>query len=107
MSWCLWLDDQADEVLEDGTVIRATPSGYFIAKSTKEAIALVEANGPPELMDLDHDLGGDDNAMKFLSWLFWQYGCPSPPDYIVHSENKIGADNIIAFMESWYASMRI
>ena len=57
MSWKLWLDDQADEMLlDEGVILRPTPEGFITAHSSQEAIKLVRKNGPPEFMDLDCDL---------------------------------------------------
>lgn len=96
MSWKLWLDDQLDD-------IRPVPLGFIGARSSAEAIDLVDRLGPPGFMNLDHDLGGDDTAMVFLKYL--AYTCDSgPPDYIVHSQNPIGRANIVSYIESWKKS---
>ena len=101
--WNLWLDDQCRELLDEnvpGVFVRPIPRGYIGCASTDEAIAMVEELGPPEFMDLDHDLGGDDNAMKFLRWLSDNH-FHSIPDYCVHSRNPVGKENIISFMDTW------
>ena len=96
MTWKLWLDDQLDSV-------RPVPSGYIGAASSEEAIALVDQLGSPEFMDLDHDLGGEDNAMRFLRYL--SNIVEVPPGYVVHSRNPCGKENIVSFMESWKKSL--
>jgi hypothetical protein len=104
MSWKLWLDDQLDEQLEDGTVIRPVPDGFIGAKSSAEAIELVDRFGFPDFMDLDHDLGGEDTAMALLKYM--AYSCDDfPPSYRVHSRNPVGAANIDSYMKSWTKSM--
>ena len=76
---------------------------HVIARSTEAAIWVVR-NRPtlPSFVSFDHDLGGDDTAMKFLRYLE-RYGyCDQPPfDYQIHSQNPVGRDNIRSFMESW------
>ena len=100
-NWSLWLDDQLDD---PEVVGRKTPEGFDGAKSTDEAAEFVRLWGPPVMMDLDHDLGGGDSAMVFLRWLSeeFPYSCPA---YLIHSENPIGRENIVAFMESWKRSI--
>jgi hypothetical protein len=98
--WYLFLDDQANE---PGIPMRAAPSGWTVARTSVEAVALVERQGPPQAMSLDHDLGGDDTVMRFLRWL--ADTATTPPSYTVHSANPVGRDNIISFMESWKRSV--
>jgi hypothetical protein len=93
MNWKLFLDDLRDPPF----------SGFVIARSTSEAKQLVVEKGPPSSMSLDHDLGGDDTAMVFLKWLSENY-FDSPPGFQVHSANPVGADNIVSFMNSWWAA---
>ena len=102
--WKLWLDDQADLVLDDGTILRPTPEGFITAHSSDPAKMLVKVKGPPEFMDLDCDLGADDSAMKFLKWLAYEYDC-KPPLYAIHSENCVERLNVASFMESWRKSL--
>ncbi len=102
MTWSLFLDDE-----------RSPPedSGYVIARSSAMAIFYcVKRKSLPKFMSLDHDLGGDDDTMRFLRELFhlWEQRGSKPkeiPEYCVHSENPIGAKNIISYMESWKKSV--
>ena len=122
MSWKLWLDDQADEMLlDEGVILRPTPEGFITAHSSQEAIKLVRKNGPPEFMDLDCDLGGIDSAMRFLKWLAYEYNIYKasnepgilfgnyvwPPRYVIHSENCVERLNVESFMESWKKSLEL
>ncbi len=100
----LWIDDQLDD---PSTPNRHTPKGFLGARSTAEAIALVEEHGPPEFMDLDHDLGGDDRVMVFLRWLSEQHPEGPVPKYRVHSENCVGGPAIDSFMSSWLRSLAL
>lgn len=81
---------------------------WVVVRSSSEAISWVEANGMPESMSLDHDLGGDDTVMVFLKWLFGFADGKGlgPPPYRVHSANPIGSKNIESFMESWRRSLQ-
>jgi hypothetical protein len=89
MSYKLYLDD-----------LRDCPEGFILARSSKDAITIVEIRGMPEFISLDHDLGNDDISMVFLKWLSNNFDKPSF-EYIVHSANPVGALNIISFIESW------
>jgi len=86
--------------------IREAPPEYTVARSTVEAIAIVQHHWPI-FMSLDHDLGGEDTTMVFLKRLVnevWD-GQKPIPDYIVHSANPVGKLNIVSFMESWKRSV--
>ncbi len=106
MGWKLWLDDQLDD---PETPNRHVPNGFVGAKSSQAAcyeIGFYSYAGPPEFMDLDHDLGGHDTAMEFLKFLqvLLDKTQEPIPEYKVHSANPVGRDNIISFMESWKKS---
>ncbi|MFA6049910.1 MAG: cyclic-phosphate processing receiver domain-containing protein [Candidatus Paceibacterota bacterium] len=97
-NWCLYLDDIRD-CPDDGV-------DWTVARSTEEAKKLVLEMGLPMLMSLDHDLGGEDTTMRFLSWLVYDFwacleGKNMLPAYRIHSANPVGALNIDAFMKSW------
>jgi hypothetical protein len=100
MTWKLYLDD-----------VRDPPEpGYTVVRNSLMAVVTVVQRGKlPSFMSLDHDLGGDDNTMRFLKELhhIWEEQGANPediPQYIVHSANPIGTKNIISFMESWRKS---
>lgn len=95
MSWRLFIDDERNPVADD----------WIIARSSDEAIFLVEAEGMPSEIAFDHDLGYDDTSMKFLAWLTEQLieGTVKFPlgfKYSVHSMNSVGARNIANRMNS-------
>jgi hypothetical protein len=87
----LFLDDE-----------RNGPDGFYLARSTAQAVELVESHGClPEFMSLDHDLGGSDTTMEFLKWIAYEWNQDDAiPFYVVHSENPVGRGNIISFLES-------
>jgi len=100
MSWKLFLDDVRDPREEGYVVARSTIMGVVEVTNRKEL---------PEFLSLDHDLGDLDNSMRFLKELYyiWEMYGSDPekiPDYVVHSANPVGANNIISFMESWKKS---
>lgn len=110
MTWTLFLDDER-EFAETYTNYSSSKI-VLVARSTKEAIALVEKYRRPDMILLDHDLGNGDTAMEFLKWLepychAWidDDDNPYPPDYRIHSANPVGQQNIVSFMESWKKSL--
>ena len=98
----LFIDDDAGKPdMEDW---RNPPDdSWSVAHSSKEAIELTVANGFPELMDLDHDLGEGDDVLIYLKWLADNY-YDSTPMWSVHSRNTEGEKNINAFLLSWIKS---
>lgn len=105
MTWKLWLDDDG---LNVNTPERHAPGGFSLALSSAQAIKLVEANGPPFFMDLDHDLGklqdgNDDTAMLFLKWLSEHFP-DAEFEYEIHSKNPVGRANIKSYLDSWIRS---
>jgi hypothetical protein len=101
MSWKLWLDDQHDE---PEMVFRHPPKDFIAARSSAEAIQLTQEKGLPNFISFDHDLGGPDDAMKYISWISHALYDSTVPDYQVHSANPVGRDNIVSKMESWKKS---
>ena len=106
LDWWLFLDDERDAFGAEMSLIYKQVLDYQkieVARSTKEAIALIKAKGMPAFMALDHDLGGSDTTMRFLGWLSesFPFGEVAPPPYNVHSANPVGSMNIHAFINSW------
>ncbi len=82
--------------------VRLPPAGIVcdaIARSSDEAIAIMEKDGCPGFISFDHDLGGDDTAMCVVNWMIekdmdepgW---IPDPFNWNVHSANPIGKENL-------------
>ena len=80
-------------------------SDWVIVRSSEEAINWLRKNGMPDLISFDHDLGGEDTAIKIVNWiiervldecLFFHDGF----EYTVHSANPVGRENIIGKMEA-------
>lgn len=102
--WYLFLDDERSP----SDVLEHTLEEYVVARSSTEAVhRVIEKGELPAGMFLDHDLGGEDNTMRFLNELhhIWetQYNADPMliPEYMVHSANPVGAQNIMSFMDTW------
>ncbi|OGN09942.1 MAG: hypothetical protein A3C61_03530 [Candidatus Yanofskybacteria bacterium RIFCSPHIGHO2_02_FULL_39_10] len=66
----IWLDDQLDD---PELKARHVPKGWIGAKSSEEFKAIVteakEKGDKIEALELDNDLGGDDEGFRLLEWL--------------------------------------
>jgi len=82
--------------------LRDPPEGRYydsVARSSDVAIAIMEQDGCPGFISFDHDLGGEDTAMRVVNWMIekdmdepgW---IPDPFNWDVHSANPIGKENI-------------
>lgn len=102
MTWSLYLDD-----LRDPSWTYGSEGSWIVARSTEEAKSLVVSKGMPQVMSLDHDLGGSDQATDFLSWLAREYwdGVQPIPAWQIHSANPVGSANMQSFMDSWKRSL--
>lgn len=81
---------------------------FMVARSTEQAVEIINYFGWPSFISFDHDLGGEDKATIFLKKLYNMWNETDPiPEYCVHSANPIGSQNIIAFMESWKKSQTL
>ncbi len=77
---------------------------WVTVRSSREAMEFVLEHGIPNFISFDHDLGGDDTAMKFLHMLITyclNENADFPKEYYVHSQNPIGRDNIKSLMDSF------
>jgi len=90
----LFIDDLRDPVT----------SSWVKARTSAEAIALLETRGCPSEISFDHDLGGDDTAMivvkRMIEMDLDDSGLFIPCDFTfsVHSANLVGAENIAALL---------
>jgi Cyclic-phosphate processing Receiver domain len=97
MSYNLFLDDERDPPSDD--------RWWRIARSSQEAICFLHNYGVPDFISFDHDLGGDDTAIKYVNWII--ESCLDlidlgvdpelirfPRDYFIHSQNPVGAKDI-------------
>lgn len=97
MDWKLWLDDLVD------TVRPIPDDSYTPARSSKEAIELINKMGPPSYISFDFDLGGDDTAEIVYKYLGENH-YDAEIDYNIHSENVMGQKMIQSYMDSWKKS---
>jgi hypothetical protein len=91
-----YLDDYRDP---DETYHDTKNVDWVVVRSYADAVDWVRANGIPEFISFDHDLGTDesgDTFAKFLidSHLDGTHKFPVNFDFKVHSANPVGAANI-------------
>jgi len=85
------------------------PKGEFdyIARTSNKAIQWMTFNGCPKFISFDHDLGGDDTAIKVVKWMVEKdldnNGTFIPIDFsfFVHSANPVGAANITGYLNAY------
>ena len=93
MTYKLFIDDERFPKTNDWTIVR----------SSQEAIECVMESGFPSHIAFDHDLGGNDTSMKFITWLVDymldnELYFPYEFTWSVHSQNPVGAENIRQIM---------
>lgn len=82
---------------------------WWIARTSADAITILETLGCPCEISFDHDLGGDDTAMIVVKLLIAldldAGGAFIPPDlvYSVHSVNPVGRENIRGLLDQYLA----
>lgn len=93
MSWKLFIDDERMPNQPD----------FIIARNSYDAIWMINNYGIPIEIAFDHDLGGQDTAMRVVSYLedlvyIKEVKLPEFFTFSVHSQNPVGKQNIIAAM---------
>lgn len=86
------------------------PKGNFdtVVRSSAEAIEYLDTHGCPNFISFDHDLGGDDTAMRVVKHLVSldldADGTFIPQDFSfnVHSANPVGAANIEGYLNCYF-----
>ena len=82
----------------------------FIARTSQDAIDFIELNGCPKFISFDHDLGGDDTAMRVVKYLVEKDldnpFIPEDFDFYVHSANPVGKLNIEGYLISYFKQKR-
>ncbi len=75
-------------------------STWVVARTSSEAVSLLESRGCPYEISFDHDLGADDTAMVLIKKLI-ETDLDSEGGFIledlkffVHSANPVGKENI-------------
>lgn len=90
----LWIDD-----------IRLPPTGYLWAKTSQEAIAIIDAHDAFAHISFDHDLGGDDTSRKVVLWLC-ENDSKWPDSASVHSMNPIGREWLAGMIQRYGISCK-
>lgn len=99
MSYTAYLDD-----------VRVPKVTYDIVwRSSVEAISYMQEKGCPFFVSFDHDLGGEDTAMKVVKWMISQDEAnpgwiPWDFDFEIHSSNIVGSKNIESYFLSYFIS---
>ena len=94
MKYKLYLDD----------IRNPEDNSWVICRSSIQALNYIKNYGQPYFISFDHDLGEQDTTMEFLKCLVDIIEQPTF-DYVVHSANPVGAQNIISYIESWKRSL--
>lgn len=80
----------------------APDSTWVVARTSDDAIAII-AEGIPQVISFDHDLGGDDTAICVVNFIIEAvldglFRFPENFTFNVHSANPVGAANITGKM---------
>ncbi|MBB5413952.1 hypothetical protein HDG34_007935 [Paraburkholderia sp. HC6.4b] len=98
-SYRMFIDDIRDPIDAD----------WRIARTSAEAIAMLEDLGCPSEISFDHDLGGDDTAMFVVRRLIDRdldaggTFIPATFIYSIHSANPVGRENIQGLLSQYLA----
>lgn len=80
--------------------LRPVPDGWVLAKTSEEAISIIESNPPFEVISFDHDLGGEDTSRKVVLWLC-EHEDKWPAKAKVHSMNPVGRDWLVGMINRY------
>jgi len=102
------LTEETTLVIDDLRVFRFSCT---YARTSQEAIDQLYNHGPWRYVFWDHDLGGDDTAVKILNWVnmesdaealtTWFGDQIQNAHHYVHTSNPVGADRIVDELRGW------
>jgi len=106
--WKLYLDD----------LRTPSDSSFVIARNMADAQKLIMTDGVPTFISFDHDLGIDEHGIllptgyDFAKWLVEMdmdgvIRLGENFDFIVHSQNPVGAENIRAYLNNYRTSKNL
>lgn len=111
MTYSLFIDDERDPLdvkwgtWQEQAIYRN--EDWFIARNWAEVLELVISLGLPSLISFDHDLGdntpnGYEIAKRLCDLILnANYELPADFQFLVHSKNPVGAENIRCYMENF------
>lgn len=111
MDWFLFIDDE--RFREDVTwvnYVRAS-NEWRIARNLQQVLELIDEHGMPLYISFDHDLGEDEPTGFDIAKRLVEGDMNSdtrlhfPPtfDFVVHSQNPVGAENIQKYLDGYFA----
>lgn len=87
------------------------------ARTSAEAIDQLFNHGPWEQVWWDHDLGGDDTAVRVLNWILYESDAKAlttwfseqleAAEHYVHTANPVGADRISGQLRDWGCTVTV
>ena len=118
MKWNLFIDDERAPLdITWGSVTEQSAyrdKEWFIARDWSDVLNLVKAFGIPSLISFDHDLGdnteynGYEISQKITDIILdGEYKLPHDFQFMVHSKNPVGAENIRSYMNNFMKHMEI
>lgn len=98
MTWNLFLDDYREP--PDSGI------NWTIARTGEEAVAMIQAQGCPQFVSFDHDLGEGMTGYDFAKWIINEaveerVSIPEDFKFRVHSANPVGARNIQQLLDHY------
>ncbi len=117
MKTLLWLDDIRDPFVGDWLMAYAPGFAYgdgevVWVKNFDDFVSHIKFKGIPDMISFDHDLGENSkyNGYEILQKitdmiLDGEYKLPHGFQFMVHSKNPVGAENIRSFMNNFIKHM--
>ena len=98
MAYKLFLDDERFPPDMDGEGYRL----WVIVRNYNEFVECLQMYGMPEFISFDHDLGDSLDGYECAKWLGMRCvdSGTNIPEFYVHSQNPVGANNINFYLAS-------